>query len=165
MSYRNKTYVIFDGDNDMWAYAYMIGWKRNDNIDFNFHNAHDLNTITGRSSEENTKRKLRARFSNTKQIIVLIGESTQYLYKFVRWEIEVAQALTLPIVAVNLEGARSHDAQRCPPILDRADAIHVSFNRGIIKYALDNFCPFYGQYFGQGKNYYYKSDVYRGLGL
>jgi hypothetical protein len=30
MSYRNKTYVIFDGDNDMWAYAYMKGWKANE---------------------------------------------------------------------------------------------------------------------------------------
>jgi len=29
MSYRNKTYVIFDGDNDMWAYSYMKGWKAN----------------------------------------------------------------------------------------------------------------------------------------
>ena len=30
MAYRNKTYVAFDGDNDMWAYAYMKGWKQND---------------------------------------------------------------------------------------------------------------------------------------
>lgn len=165
MSYRNKTYVIFDGDKDMWAYAYMIGWKRNNNIDFNFHNAHDLNTITGRSSETNTKRKLRARLSNTKQIIILIGESTRYLYKFVRWEIEVARDLTLPIVAVNLNGARSHDAQRCPPILDGADAIHVSFKRGIINHALDDFCPRYREYFGRNKNYYYENDVYWSLGL
>ena len=28
MSYRNKTYVIFDGDKDLWAYAYMLGWKK-----------------------------------------------------------------------------------------------------------------------------------------
>jgi len=56
MSYRNKTYVIFDGDNDMWAYAYMKGWKQNENIDFDFHDAHDLNVITDRASEESVKR-------------------------------------------------------------------------------------------------------------
>ena len=85
MSYRNKTYVIFDGDNDMWAYAYMKGWKKNQNVDFNFQDAHDLNTITNLSSEENTKRKLRERLVNTKQAIVLIGDSTKDLYRFVRW--------------------------------------------------------------------------------
>jgi hypothetical protein len=42
MAYRNKTYVIFDADNDMWAYGYMKGWKSNENLDFNFHDAHDL---------------------------------------------------------------------------------------------------------------------------
>ncbi len=45
MSYRNRTYIIFDGDNDMWAYAYMKGWKTNDQIDFNFYDAHDLRTL------------------------------------------------------------------------------------------------------------------------
>ena len=113
MSYRNKTYVIFDGDNDMWAYAYMKGWKKNENVDFNFHDAHDLNTITNLSSEENTKRKLRARLANTKQVIVLIGESTKNLYRFVRWEIDTCQGKGLPIVAVNLNNVRQYDENCC----------------------------------------------------
>ncbi len=46
MSYRNKTYVIFDGDNDMWAYAFMKGWKQNDNIDFSLYDAHDIRPLT-----------------------------------------------------------------------------------------------------------------------
>ena len=80
MSYKNKTYVIFDGDNDMWAYAYMLGWKNNENIDFNFYDAHDLNTITNRASEETTKQKLRERMSSAKQAVVLIGKNTKNLY-------------------------------------------------------------------------------------
>ena len=32
-------YVIFDGDNDKWAYAYMNGWKANKNIDFDYQDA------------------------------------------------------------------------------------------------------------------------------
>ena len=55
MSYRNKTYVVFDGDEDMWAYAFMKGWKTNDNIDFSFHDAHDLRPLTGRASEATVK--------------------------------------------------------------------------------------------------------------
>ncbi len=114
MSYRNKTYVIFDGDNDMWAYAYMKGWKSNQNVDFNFHDAHDLNTITNLSGEENTKRKLRERLVNTKQAIVLIGDSTKDLYRFVRWEIDICQDKGLPIVAVNLNNKRQCDTTSGP---------------------------------------------------
>lgn len=165
MGYRNKTYVIFDGDKDIWAYRYMKGWKNNKNIDFNFHDAHDLNTITNRSSEENTKRKLRERFSDAKQAIVLIGESTKNLYKFVRWEIQVCQRLGLPIVAVNLNDKRRFDADRCPAILRDADAMHVSYNARIIKHALDNFCENYGEFSGQGTNWHYKDKVYKDLGL
>lgn len=32
MSYKNKTYVIFDGDNDRWAYAYMKGWGQGSQV-------------------------------------------------------------------------------------------------------------------------------------
>src|ERR1700730_6841568 len=51
MSHRDPTYVVFDGDNDKWAYAYMKGWKINDRIDFDFRDAHDLDTMTGRAQD------------------------------------------------------------------------------------------------------------------
>ena len=77
MSYRNKTYVIFDGDEDMWAYRYKRGWKANENIDFNFFDAHDLKPLTDRAGEDTVKRRLRERLGDTKQAIVLIGEKTK----------------------------------------------------------------------------------------
>jgi hypothetical protein len=27
-------YVVFDGDKDKYAYAFMKGWKQNENVDF-----------------------------------------------------------------------------------------------------------------------------------
>ena len=102
MPYRNKTYIAFDGDNDMWAYSYMKGWKQNDNIDFNFYDAHDLNNARDTSTEDTIKRKLRERMNNAKLFILLVGEHTKNLYKFVRWEIETAIAMDLPIIVVNL---------------------------------------------------------------
>ncbi|MCX5890118.1 MAG: TIR domain-containing protein [Deltaproteobacteria bacterium] len=146
MSYRNKTYVIFDGDNDMWAYAYMKGWKSNQNVSFNFHDAHDLNVITERASEETVKRKLRERFSSAKQVIVLVGEQTKNLYRFVRWELEITLNLNLPIVAVNLNGKREYDPERCPPILRGRYIVHVPFKANIIQYALDNFPDEYARH-------------------
>jgi len=42
----------------------------NENHDFNFHNAHDLNTARDSSQEESIKRQLRERFANSKLLIV-----------------------------------------------------------------------------------------------
>ncbi len=140
MSYRNKTYIVFDGDNDIWAYRFMKGWKANKNIDFNFHDAHDINRLTSNAqSPEYIKRKLKERFKSAKQIIVLIGEKTKNLYRYIRWELEVAQALDLPIIAVNLNNIRTQDTERIPPIIRDAYVVHIPFKLAIIRYALDNF--------------------------
>jgi MTH538 TIR-like domain (DUF1863) len=165
MSYRNKTYVIFDGDEDMWAYKYMLGWKAQEHMDFDFHDAHDLNTITDRAGEESVKTKLRERFRNTKQVIVLVGEKTKNLYRFVRWEIEVTLDLGLPIIAVNLNNKRELDTERCPPILRGRDAVHVAFRMKIIQKAMDDFGENFRLHAGQQKDWRYSDGVYRGLGL
>lgn len=65
--------------------------------------------ITRLPSGESIKRQLRARFANSKDFIVLIGEKTKNLMRFVRWEMEVAMNLGLPIIAVNLNGSRQQD--------------------------------------------------------
>ncbi|MGO0308790.1 TIR domain-containing protein [Endozoicomonas acroporae] len=139
MSYRNKTYVIFDADTDIKWYRLMTAWKENDNIDFDFHNAHDLNNLLKSSSEETIKGKLRERLHNTKQAIVLVGENTKNLYKYVRWEIEVAISMDIPIIAVNLD--KSNKAtDKTPSILkNRAYFVSVPFEQKKIKHALDKF--------------------------
>ena len=166
MSYRNKTYVIFDGDNDIWAYGFMKGWKTIEHLDFDFHDAHDLRPLTDRASEETVRRALRARFSSAKQVIVLVGDNTKYLYRFVRWEIQTAQELDLPIVVANLNGKRSQDEELCPPILKGWNAVHVPFRMKIIKHALDHFTDFYASIpVNQQTWWYYNDDVYASLGI
>jgi MTH538 TIR-like domain (DUF1863) len=166
LSYRNKTYVIFDGDNDMWAYAYMKGWKSNENCDFNFLDAHELRQLTDRASEESVKKGLRERMANAKQAIVLVGENTKNLYRFVRWEIDLALGKVLPIIVVNLNDKRHMDADRCPPILKDALAVHVAYKMKIIQHALDNW-PDYCASIQASKSgpFYYPEDIYKNLGL
>src|SRR5256885_319221 len=102
MAYRNKTYVAFDGDNDIWAYRFMKGWKVQDHIDFDFHDAHSISELTVRAQDEAyIKRILRERLRNSKHFILLVGESTRYLKKYVKWEIEEAISLDVPIIVVN----------------------------------------------------------------
>jgi hypothetical protein len=166
VSYRNKTYVIFDGDNDMWAYGFMKGWKSNENMDFNFYDAHDIRPLTDRASEETVRTALRSRFANAKQAIVLVGENTKNLYRFVRWEIEIAQKNDLPIIVVNLNGGRQMDSDLCPAILRNWLAAHVAFKAKIIQHALDKFPDEYYriQASASGPRYYI-DDVYKKLGL
>lgn len=167
MPYRNKTFVSFDGDTDMSYYRLMQAWKQNDGIEFSFYNAHDLNTARDSSQEASIKAQLAERMRNTRVFVLLVGERTRYLQKFVRWEIEQAITRDLPIIAVNLNGRRSMDEDRCPPVLRNELAVYVSFNAAIIQRALDHW-PASHVLHRQAKEtgpYYYKESVYTGLGL
>ena len=104
MAYRNKVFVSFDGDKDIHYYRLMCAWKQNDYSPFNFYDAHDVNSARDTSTEDTIKSKLRERLNATKVFVLLVGESTRYLYKFVRWEIEQAISLDLPIIVVNING-------------------------------------------------------------
>ncbi|MDT2748977.1 hypothetical protein P7H30_04345 [Streptococcus parauberis] len=55
MVYRNRTYVAFDGDNDIRFYRMMNMWKQSNNSSFTFSDAHDINNARDTSSEETIK--------------------------------------------------------------------------------------------------------------
>lgn len=166
MAYRNKTYVIFDGDEDMWAYAYMLGWIKNEHIDFDFFNAHDIRPLAATASEAAVKSALRQRLLNTKQAIVIVGEKTKNLYRFVRWEIEMCLSLGIPIVVVNLNGVREMDAERCPPILRDTCSLHIPFKAKVVQRALDEFCDnFHTHKQGGLLNAKFNPHIYSQMGL
>lgn len=167
MAYRNKTFVSFDGDNDIHYYRLMTAWKANDRFEFNFYDAHDLNTARDSSQEQTIKRRLRERLNNAKVVVSLIGQRTRYLYKFVRWELEQALELGIPIVGVNLNGRRSQDVDLCPPVIRDGLVIYVSFRPRIIQHAIKNWPGQFESLRREGKNgaYFYQDDVYQRLGI
>lgn len=131
-------YVAFDGDKDKWAYGFMKGWKTNDKVDFNFKDAHELDSMSSRAQNEAyVKSALKERMKASSALVVIVGEKTKNLYKYVRWEIELALELDLPIIVANLNNTNGMDAQFCPPILRDTCAIHVPFKKDAIKFALD----------------------------
>jgi hypothetical protein len=169
MAYRDHTYVIFDGDNDQWAYRFMRGWKVNEKVDFDFYDAHDLTPMTARAeNEQYVKSQLRERMKQAKQVIVIVGDNTKYLRKFVPWEIDLAIEQDLPFVVVNLNGQRQMDGDRCPVLLRPHCAVHVDFKMKIIQYALDHWPSEYRSLVpairAEGNRLYNKS-VYDSLGL
>lgn len=166
MSYRNKTYVAFDADTDIQYYRIMTAWKENDKIDFDFHNAHDLNNLMKTSSEETIKRRLRERLNNTKSFILLVGEHTKNLTKFVRWEILTAIDKDIPIICVNLNGKKEMDNDLCPPIFKTHIALHVKFGMKPVKKALDLWnAEFIAKQLSEGKGgpYNLPDSVYKGF--
>lgn len=166
MAYRNRVYVSMDADNDIKYYRLMQAWKQNDRTSFNFIDAHDLNTIYDKS-EASIKAGLQERFRNSKVFVLLLGEHTKYLYKYVRWEIEQAIKRELPCIVVNINGKRSMDSARCPAIIREELAVHISFNARILMFALENWPEYHEKMkkIGKSGSYFYKDNIYENLGL
>ena len=167
MAYKNKTYVAFDGDTDMQYYRTLQMWKKRDDINFEFYDAHDLNTSRDTSLTESIKNQLRARFDNSKLFMILVGEKTKGNRKFVPWEIDQAISRNLPIITVNINGNRQKDDNLCPTPLRDVLAVHISFEAAIIQYAFEKWPASDIDYKSQKKTgaYYYTGIIYKNLGL
>lgn len=166
MSYRNKTYICFDGDEDMHWYRLMTAWKAHDGNNFNFHDAHDINRANDSSLEESIKRQLLERFANSKMLVVLIGEKTKNLRKFVKWEMETALRLGLPIIGINLNGSRRRD-DRCPAAIWSELVVYVTFNAKIMEHAMANWPGEAVELKKEGHTgpRFYNDTIYKGFGL
>lgn len=136
------------------------------NTTFNFHNAHDLNNARDTSLEESIKRQLRIRLRNSKLFIVLIGDKTKFHTKFVKWEIEFALRLDLPIIGANLNGSRKKTSL-CPPAIRDELAVFVPFNQKIIEFAMNHWPDRHYELNEQEEKgtRYYGENVYESLGL
>jgi hypothetical protein len=168
VAYRNKLYVAFDGDEDMHWYNILKAWRDNENIDFSFHDAHDLNVARDSSLPESIKVQLRARMQNSKTVLLLVGERTKYIRGYIPWEISYARYLDLPIIVANLNDKRQYDTIRCPSSVEGGKgAVHISFEAKIIKHALDNWPDYHHGNKVDVLNdvYHYVDKTYTNLGL
>ncbi|GHO98467.1 molecular chaperone Tir [Reticulibacter mediterranei] len=174
MAYRNKTYIAFDGEADLYAYRMMQAWRENEHIDFDFHNAHDLNTARDTSQPETIIARLRERLANTKQAILLVGDTTRSKAaretSFLHYEVEAVRRRGLPVVFANLNQSRKVQTLKLPESLaSNYYTISVAWQPKIIKYALDEYvAEFQNNLIADAPKiepYYYKDFVYEGLGL
>jgi hypothetical protein len=167
MARRTRIYVAFDADTDMNYYRLFQAWDANDGIDFDFLNAHDLTMIRATTGEDGIKSSLRERMANSRMLILLVGEKTKTLRKYVPWEVELAMKAGLPIIVVNLNGMRDRDNARCPAVIASDLSIHISYNREIIKYAIEHWPAQHAEHVRKGENqgYRYSADDYKSVGL
>lgn len=165
MAYKKQIYIAFDADSDIRYYNLMKAWKQNDNTSFDFKNAHELNNINDSNSEQTIKRKLRERMESSKIFILLIGEHTKHLYKYVRWEIELAKEKGLPIICINLNQSRVVDEERIPKIIRETLSLHICFGVKVLQHALDVWGKTHSGLTKEGKTepYIFPSETYKAI--
>ncbi len=173
MAYRNKTYIAFDGE-DLYAYRMMQAWRENEHIEFDFYDAHDLNTALDSSQPETIIARLRERLANAKQVILLVSNTTRSKAAdedtFLYYEVEAIRRRGLPVVFANLNGSRKVQSSKLPESL-ASDyyTMSVSWQPKIIMYALDDYVAKFQKNLTavdpKTGPYYYLDSVYEDLGL
>lgn len=167
MAYRNKTYVAFASE-DILLYRLMEAWRDNDNIDFDFFDAHDLCISRDTSQRETIKKNLRNRMKNAKQVILIGSPDAKRKggddYSFLAHEIDLIMEFDLLVVVANKGGGRTIKREFIPEPLLNADyyTISVSLQPAIIKYALDGYVPAFHKKTRTGPHYY-KEEIYTKL--
>lgn len=166
MVYRNKTYIAFDGDTDIQYYYMLKAWKENEDINFNFYDAHSLNTARDSSLTDSIKNQLMERFNNSKIFVILVGQKTKLNRKYIPWEIKQALKRKLPIIVVNLNNKRERD-DACPSLLKNELTIHIPFKAKILNYAIQYWPDEDAKHRKQEEYgaYHYSDSLYKELGL
>jgi hypothetical protein len=164
MAYRNKTFVSFASE-DIHYYWLMTAWNQNARLEFDFHDAHDLNTARDTSQPETICRRLRERLNNTKQVVMLLSDVTRRKAAtpgtFLYYEANTIAEMDIPVIFANLNKSRSAQSARIPQSLLELYSISVPFGIYTIKFALDDFPNAYQQFKRSRVGpYCYKDEVY-----
>lgn len=108
MGYRNGTYICFHaaGSTDPTAsdikyYRMLKAWHEHDDIEFEFINSHDkMAGVRDTSTKATLQRSLIARLNKSKNMVLIIGQTTRFDTDWVPFEIEYAvDQCKLPIIA------------------------------------------------------------------
>lgn len=108
MAYRNGTYIAFhaDGTNevgksDLKYYNLIKAWTAKTDDSFSFIDSHDkASSVRDSSKKETLRRSLIQRLSNSKNMVLIIGDTTKNDTDWVPFEIEQAiDKYQLPIIA------------------------------------------------------------------
>jgi hypothetical protein len=183
VAYRNGTYVAFHaagtnlpGKSDMDYYNLMKAWTAKTDDDFTMINSHDKASAVRDASLRTTLRKsLLERLRNSKNMVLIIGETTRLDTDWVPFEIEQAiDTYTIPIIATYTvfdKPIRNPKAlsQYWPKALEvrindqTANVIHIPFKKEALKNATSQFShssPPNGKGLGV-----YTDDAYKAFGI
>ena len=159
MAYRNGTYIAFHangartpGTSDLDYYRLLTAWAAHKDIEFKFVDSHEKNAaIRDGSKQETLRARLRDRLNNSKQMVLVIGDTTFMDDDWVPFEITHAvDRCGLPIIAAYTGiRARITSAESLRPwwpnaLRERIDnysarVIHVPFRQRPLLAAIERF--------------------------
>ncbi len=182
MAYRNGTYIAFhaDGTNqpsksDIDYYYMMRAWTVNPDDDFTMINSHEkTSAVRDTSKKETLRARLLERLRNSKNMVLIIGETTKNDTDWIPFEIEQAiDRFRIPIIAAYTDYQRFlAPGELCPlwptALARRIDnktahVIHIPFKKAPLMAAISQFdCNNYPKNGGLG---YYSREAYQQWGL
>lgn len=181
MSYRNGTYVAFDGNGtsnptqgDMKYYALLRNWNHSKKYEFNFSDSHQKTyRVKDTSSILTLKKRLLERMKNSKNMLLIISDDTNYDRGMLNYEIEKAvDYYKIPIIVVYtgynaIWGVDEELENKWPKALaarvesNTAKCIHIPFKEKAIMSAVSQFTIHStGENILTGARHCYSKDVY-----
>ena len=158
MSYRNGTYIAFDGQgatnptqSDFKFLGLLRGWDKNKKFDFHYIDSHQKTAAVMDSSLRKTlDNRLMKRLRNSKNMLIILSGKTSYNRGKLNFEIEKAvdlYELPLIIAYTDCDYVLNYDdySSRWPKALAEriddgsANAIHIPFKEKAIMEALSSF--------------------------
>jgi MTH538 TIR-like domain (DUF1863) len=161
MAYRNGTYVAFHangtnrpGESDISYYNLMKAWTAKTDDDFSMTNSHEkTNAVRDSSLHETLRRAIVTRLCNSKNMVLVIGETTRFDTDWVPFEIEKAvDSYQIPIIVTytaavfdgpirNPEALSAYWPQALAARIKNGTAhtIHIPFKKAAISDAIGQF--------------------------
>ena len=185
MSYRNGTYVAFDGQgttnptlSDLRYYQLLRQWNSSSTIDFSFSDSHSKTyQVRDTSSKATLEQRLLERMRNSKNMLLILSEDTSCNQGMLPFEIEKAvDFYDLPIIIAypgyTRIGPPKDLSERWPDALAKrmyagsAKCIHVPFKKEPILAAIKQFSVHNSKDDALDSPYqYYVSSAYDDWGL
>lgn len=158
MAYRNGTYIAFHAEgktdptaSDIKYYRMLKAWHKHDSVEFKFIDSHaKVSSVRDTSTKETVMRSLRNRLDKSKNMVLIVGNTTKDDTDFVPYEIRYAiDTCKIPLIIVytgysGILNPASHRSQWPAALATRIDAktvkaIHIPFKRAIIDQAIGQF--------------------------
>lgn len=182
MAYRNGTYVAFHANgasyplnSDIKYYNLIKAWSEKADDDFSIINSHEKTAaVRDNSSKETLRRRLKERLNRSKNMILIIGETTKSDDDWVPFEIEYAVDIckiplivtyvdvSIPIYDVSLYLHKLPDALRRRIDNRTVSAIHIPLKKNVLKHALSFTFNNMPKGYGEG---IYSVEAYKNFGL
>ena len=160
MAYRNGTYVAFHangtnrpgGNSDIDYYNLMKAWEGKGDDDFTMNNSHDkASAVRDLSKKATLRASLLERLRNSKNMVLIIGDTTAQDDDWVPFEISAAvDTYEIPIIAVYTQQSKPIRnpvalRPRWPAALatridsKKAKVIHIPFKKAALNDAISQF--------------------------